>query len=99
MKPSTIEISPQVYARFGGMLYLIIIVLGAAQELVVRGRIFIPGDAAATAGNLRSMEPLWRLGIAAELFLGICTVGLALVMYVLLRPVSKDLAWLATFFT
>jgi hypothetical protein len=98
MKSFANEIRPQVYARFGGLLYLLIIILGAAQEFVVRSRIIVSGDAIATAANLRSMEFLWRLGIATELFLGICTIILALIMYVLLRPVNKELAWLATFF-
>jgi hypothetical protein len=94
----TVETSPQVYARIGGVLYLIIIVLGAVEELFIRGRIIVPGDAAATAANLKSMESLWRFGIASEMILGICTITLALILYVLLRPVSRDLALLATFF-
>jgi len=90
--------SPRLYARIAGALYLITIVLGAAEELLIRGRIFVPNDAVATAANLRSMEFLWRLGIASELFLGICTVIVALILYALLRPVSRDLALLAAFF-
>lgn len=46
MKTQTLAISPQLYARIGGVLYLIIIVLGAAGEFVVRGRIIVPGDVA-----------------------------------------------------
>lgn len=98
MTNRTVETSPQVYARIGGVLYLIIIVLGAVGELFIRGSIVVPGDAAATAANLRSMESLWRFGIASELFLGICNIVLTLILYVLLRPVSRDLALLATFF-
>ena len=98
MTTRTIETSLQVYARITGVLYLIIIILGAAEELLVRGRIIVPGDAAATAANLRSMESLWRFGIASELFLGICTIVMALTLYALLKPVSRDLALLATFF-
>ena len=94
----TSKISPQVYARITGALYLIIIILGAGQEIFVRGRIIVPGDAAATAANLRAMESLWRFGIASEVFLGICNIVMALTLYVLLRPVSRDLALLATFF-
>ncbi len=93
-----IKESPRLYARIAGVLYLIIIVLGAVGELFVRGKIVVPGDAAATAANLKSMESLWRFGIASELFLGICTITLALILYVLLKPVNKDLAMLATFF-
>ncbi len=92
------EASPRVLSRIGGVLYLIIIVLGIVGEAFVRDRIVVPGDATATAANLRSMESLWRFGIAAELFLLICSVVLALILYVLMRPVSKDLALLAAFF-
>ena len=90
--------SPSLYARIAGGLYLITIIFGAAEELLIRGRVFVPGDSAATAANLRAMESLWRLGIASELFLGIITVVFALILYVLLRPVSRDLALLMTFF-
>src|SRR5437016_11616720 len=98
MTDRTIKTSPQLYARIGGMLYLIIIVLGLFGEAFVRNRIIISGDATATAANVRSMESLWRFGIASELFLLICAVGLTLIFYVLLRPVSRDLALLAAFF-
>jgi hypothetical protein len=80
------------------MLYLIIIVLGAVGELFVRDTIVAPDDALTTASNLRSMESLWRIGIASELFIGICTIVFMLILYVLLRPVNRDLALLATFF-
>lgn len=94
-----IDSSPRALARLGGANYLLIIILGIFVELFVRGRIAVPGDAAATAVNLRSMESLWRLGIVAELVMVICTIGSALIFYVLLRPVSRDLALLATFFS
>jgi hypothetical protein len=94
----TVETSPQIYARAGGVLYSIIIVLGAVGELFVRNSIVVPGDAATTTSNLRSMEHLWRLGIASELFIGICTIVFMLILYLLLRPVNRDLALLATFF-
>ena len=89
MEEHPMEVSPRVLARIGGALYLIMIVLGAVGEVFVRGRIVVWGDATATAANLRSMESLWRFGIASELFQGICAVVLALIIYVLTRPVSK----------
>jgi hypothetical protein len=92
------EASPQFLARVGGVLYLTIIVIGIFGEAVVRGRTVVSGDAAATAANLRSLEWMWRFGIAAELFLLSCSIALALILFVLLRPVSRDLAWLAVFF-
>jgi len=98
MSIDRIDASPRALARLEGVVYLVIIILGVVVELVVRARINVPGNAAATAANLRSMESLWRFGIAAELVMVICTIVSALILYVLLRPVSKDLALLGTFF-
>src|SRR5215831_7628630 len=90
--------SPQLYARIGGVLYLLIIIIGGFGELFVRDKLIVSGDLKATAANIRSMESLWRFHIAAELFLLICAVALLMIFFVLLRPVSKDLALLAVFF-
>lgn len=93
------EISPQVYARTGGILYLITIIVGIFNEAIVKGKIVVAGDAMATAANLRSLEFLWRVGIAGQMLMVICTVTLTLVLFVLLRRVSRELALLATFFS
>jgi hypothetical protein len=95
MDERRLEASPRALSRIGGLLYLIIIVLGGFDEAFVRNRIIVSGDAAATAANIRSMESLWRFGIAAEFLLLICAVCLTLIFFVLLRPVSRDLALLA----
>src|SRR5688572_24402006 len=81
--------SPQTLARIGGVLYLIIIVGGGFSEMFVRARTIVPGDPAATAANILSSELLWRVGIAGEFLMLVCTVALALGLYVLLRPVSR----------
>ncbi len=98
MEELQVEASPQVLARTGGVLYLIIIILGLFEEISVRGRIIVAGDATATAANIRSFESLWRLGIASEFVLLICGITLTLIFFLLLRPVSRSLAWLAVFF-
>ncbi len=92
------EFSPRVLGRIGGVLYLISIIMGLFNEAFVRNRIIVSGDATATAAKIRSLESLWRFGIAGELFQLTCCVALAWILYVLLRPVSRDLALLATFF-
>jgi uncharacterized protein DUF4386 len=91
-------ISPQAYARGGGILYLIIIAAGMAGELFVRGSTVVSGDATATARNIMASPALWRAGIAGDLVMHLCDVGVMLVFYVLLRPVSKNLALLALLF-
>src|SRR5439155_11406069 len=49
MADHTVETSPQIYARIGGWLYLIIIVAGISAELFVRDRPIVSRDATATA--------------------------------------------------
>jgi hypothetical protein len=98
MEEYQIEISPRVLSRIGGVLYLIIIVIGIFGEAYVRGSIVVAGDATATAANIRSLEWLWRFGIAAEFILLICAVSLTLIFFVLLRPVNREIALLAVFF-
>jgi hypothetical protein len=98
MRNHSVETSPQVYARIGGALYLIIIALGIFAQVFVRDRIVVSGDPAATAANITSMESLWRFGIASEFLVVICTILLAMVYFYLLKPVSKELNLLAALF-
>jgi Domain of unknown function (DUF4386) len=92
------ETSPQVYARIGGILYLLIIALGIFYEVIVRDSIVVPGDSLATMTNLKANEFFWRLGIVAEFASSIIGFGLVLIMYKLTKPVNKDMAMLAAFF-
>ena len=98
MTDRTVESSPQLYARIGGALYLIIIVIGLFGEMFVRDKLIVSGDATATAKNIMASESLWRFHIAAELFLLICAIVLLMILFVLLRPVSRELTLLALFF-
>lgn len=94
---SNTAISPQLYARTGGVLYLLMILLGIIQEAAIRGKIVVHGDATATAKNLRSMELLWRAGIGIEMLMIILTVCVTFIIYVLTKPVNRHLALLAVF--
>ncbi len=96
MMHSSIERSPQLYARLGGVLYLAIILLGLFGEMFVRGTLVVSGDAAATASNISGSNVLWRAGIAGDILMHVCDVPVIVVLYLLLRPVSKSLALLAT---
>lgn len=78
----------------GGVLYLLIIAAGLFAEAVVRERLVVPGDAAATASNITNHAFLFRLGIAADLSTFLCAVGLTIILYVLLKPVNRSVALL-----
>lgn len=98
MTDHTVETSPQTLARLGGVLYLIIIVAGIFGEVFVRDKLIVSGDATATANNIMASQLLFRSSVAGDLIMLVCSVALALIFYVLLRPVSKNLALLAVFF-
>jgi Domain of unknown function (DUF4386) len=89
---------PQVCARIGGVLYLIIIAAGVFAEVFVRDRLIVPGDAAATAGNIVGHQMMFRLGIAADLTTFVCAIPLTMILYVLLRRVSQNAALLMVMF-
>jgi hypothetical protein len=71
---------------------------GGLGEFYIPNRMIVSGDAAATAHNIVASSALYRLGFAAYLVEAICDITLALVFYVLLRPVNRYIALLAAFF-
>jgi len=92
------DISLHQAARIAGLLYLIIIMAGIFAEFFVRQSLIVPGDATATADNIMASEGLFRVGIASDLVMIMCDVALALIFYVLLKPVNNSLSLLAAFF-
>lgn len=88
----------RAWARIGGLLYLVIIVAGLFGEVFVRNALIVHGDPAATADHILASATLWRLGIAGDLVMHICDLPLALIVYLLLKPVSRPLALLALLF-
>ncbi len=92
------ETSPQVYARIGGLAYLIIIAAGAFGEMFIRNKIIVSGDAIATAHNIAASPLLWRIGIAGDLIMHVCDLILAMVYYLLFKRVNKNLALLSVLF-
>jgi len=90
--------SVQTYARVAGVLFLLSMIGGFFGEFYVPSRLIVSRDAAATAKNIIELDSMFRWGFAAYLLEAVCDIALSLVMYVLLRPVHKNLALLAAFF-
>ncbi len=93
------EVSPQAKARIAGLLYLIVILGGLFAEILVRGRLVVSGDAAATAHNILEHQLLYRSGFAAEVFYCACNVPLALIFYDLFKVVNRGATLLVVFFS
>lgn len=86
------EVRPRALARLGGFLYLIIIVCGVGSEALVRSSLVVAGDPATTAENLLANELPFRVSILADVAMVLSDVALAVVLYVLLRPVDRTLS-------
>ncbi|WP_078062890.1 DUF4386 domain-containing protein [Solirubrum puertoriconensis] len=98
MLATTIGASPNKYARAGGIAYLIIIAAGLLGEMFVRNSLVVPGDAAATAQRITAAPQLWRAGIAGDLLMHVLDVMVMLILYTLLKPVSRKIASMALLF-
>jgi len=90
--------SVQRYARVGGILILVSFVAGVFGEVYVPSVVTASIGGIAAAHNVSSHVALLRMGFAGYLVEALCDVSLTLVLYVLLRPVHRNLALLAAFF-
>jgi len=98
MEDRTSETLPLVCARAAGVLYLIIIVCGLFGEMFVRSSLISPGDAASTASNIMASDGLFRAGFLADSIMFLSDVVLAVLLFVLLKPVNRTLALIAMVF-
>jgi len=87
------NLSPRKTARMAGLFYLIFI-LTTVLATYIRERFIVSGDAAATAINIMSSQELFRVGFVTELVSAVFFVLAAWALYVLLKPVNKNLALL-----
>jgi hypothetical protein len=75
--------------RAAGLLYLILVVLGAFSLLYVPGKLIVPDNPAATASNILASEMLYRLSIVSGLMSIVVFIFLARALYRLLHEVSE----------
>jgi len=85
-------------ARAAGVLYLVIIVCGVWSDGFVRSQLVVSGDAVQTAANLLGSSDLFRMSFVADSLMVLCDVALAVLLFVLLEPVGRTFAALATAF-
>ncbi len=80
------------------MLYVITIVTGGWGESHVPNTLLIPNNVAGTAHQVASSLGLFRASFAAYLIEAACDITLNVLLYALLRPLSRNLALLAMCF-
>ena len=84
--------SPKRLARIAGLLYLFVGIFGGFSEGFVDPKMYVAGDAAATAGNVVANAGVVRLGVVAHLLDGAFFIFTALTLYILLKHVQKSVA-------
>ena len=97
MTTRTAETSPLIYARLTGLLLLMLVVVGPFSQLYVPSTLIVPGDATATADNIRASESLFLSGSVGKSIVFLTEIVLSVLIYVLFRPVSRTLSLVAAF--
>ena len=98
MKNRSLETSPQLYARYAGMFYLAVIGLGIFAEAYALNHFRDAGDVASLARNILAEPILWNLSALANMMLVMCAIPVTWLLYLLLKPVNRNLAVLAAMF-
>ena len=84
--------SPRSMARLAGLLYLVVAITGGFAQLVARGTVRVPGDAAATADNIRANAGMFQLGFVADAVNVVAFILMALLLYAILAPARPGLS-------
>jgi hypothetical protein len=79
-------------ARVAGFLYLLLGVTAPWRLVYIPSKLFVPGDAAATANNIAAHQTLFRLGIVTDLLTGTIVIFVLLALYRLFKGVDQNLA-------
>jgi hypothetical protein len=88
----------QKYARIAGALYVVSLVAGGFGETHVPQSLRIAGDLAGTAHKMAVSVGMFRASFAAYLLEASCDLTLTVLLYALLRPVSRTVSLLAACF-
>ena len=78
--------------RLAGLWYLLLVLVGPLRLIVIPNKLFVTGDAAATAANLAAHEWLFRAGIVSEVVGGVILVFMTMAFYRLFEGVDRKLA-------
>lgn len=94
----TADMSPRTKGRFAGALFLLYIIAGVYAQGFISDRLYVSGDAAATAANILANQSTYRLGFTVYLLEMAGQIATVVLFYQLLKPVSRTGAMLAAAF-
>ena len=99
MKEWLAKSSPAIKARLTGALYLISGMAYSYADGLVHGKIMVKGDAAATAHNILTNGKLLQTSFASNMISTVLYIVVTLLLFELLKPVSRSVSLLAAFFS
>src|SRR5439155_3282064 len=78
--------------RVVGYWYLLLVLLGPLRLIYIPNKLFVEGDAAATASNIAAHEWLFRFGMLSDLLGAVVLIFLVLAFYRLFKGFDRQLA-------
>jgi hypothetical protein len=84
--------------RVAGLWYLFLSVFAPLRLIYIPSKLFVDGNAAATASNIAAHESLFRFGIVGDLVCAVILIFLVLAFYRLFKAVDQNLAVLVVIF-
>ncbi len=97
MTLSTIDESQCKAARVAGFTFLFAMAIVVIANYGINFRLSVPGNAAETARNIMAHETLFRINIVCNLIYSIAVGVLLSALFVILKPVNRNLALVAAF--
>jgi hypothetical protein len=91
------EASPRFKARMAGVFQLLEALTATFGQVIIRDRLVVAGNGAATAANILGHEKLFWLDFALSLIGVAFHIAWAALMYELLKPVNKSVSLAAAF--
>ena len=97
MTRRTIEPAQRAAARVAGFTSLLTLPFVVFANFAIHERLIVAGNVAETARNIMAHETLFRISIACDLIYCAGIVVLLTALYVILKPLNRNLALLAAF--
>ncbi len=90
-----VEKSQHKAAGVAGFMFLFSFIVPTLNWAFVLSKLNVPENVAATAKNIMANELQFRIGLSIELIMAVGLVVLALALYIILKPIGRNLALLA----
>jgi hypothetical protein len=91
-----IEPAQRTAAKMAGFIYLFQMATGIFG-FYAKDQLIVSADAVQTAKNIAASEQLFRIGIVSDLITNLAVIMLVVTLYVVLKPVNRNVALLAAF--